>query len=427
MSIRFFAWCSAALAGILPATAQDIDQVYTKNGSVYEGYIAEQIPGKSLSIATERATLQIESSDVTSISYVTKSVEELSEQLQEWIKEHQDSVSHVEVATVSIKGDRQLREALVLEHGSRLKLLSVTADRYDLNWDDVLRTTKTLNIEGAQSGIRDIVTMNNGARYEGQIVEQKIPEAEIKVKVLDGNIYTASMKEVMSIRSERIDFNAPLWEQTPLLDQVELTDGETVEGFIVSRKIGSDITMILRETGIEKTIPLSRIAKYRKSINADFVAPEAPEEVAETPKPVEGVLLDGKEIERLTVIRYTRKTFLVKDPVTESVTMGDTVRIEMPAVAYSSIRVVKTKKEPVFTTAKFQLWSGDYPTYTEKAVIASLSNPYVSFDTERIDEGRRTRLTLLFSEPGIYVILPLDEASKCIALEVKGKQPLRRK
>ncbi len=49
------------------------------------------------------------------------------------------------------------------------------------------------------------------------------------------------------------------------------------------------------------------------------------------------------------------------------------------------------------------------------------------FDTERIDEGRRTRLTLLFSEPGIYVILPLDEASKCIALEVKGKQPLRRK
>ena len=264
-----------ALAGILPATAQDIDQVYTKNGSVYEGYIASRSGEKPLdSNRKSHASDRIVRRDIDLVCHEIGGGA-FSEQLQEWIKEHQDSVSHVEVATVSIKGDRQLREALVLEHGSRLKLLSVTADRYDLNWDDVLRTTKTLNIEGAQSGIRDIVTMNNGARYEGQIVEQKIPEAEIKVKVLDGNIYTASMKEVMSIRSERIDFNARCGARLRCSTRWSLTDGETVEGFIVSRKIGSDITMILRETGIEKTIPLSRIAKYRKSINADFVAPEA--------------------------------------------------------------------------------------------------------------------------------------------------------
>ncbi len=431
MSIRFLAWCSAALAGILPATAQNIDQVYTKNGSVYEGYISEQIPGKSLSVTTEQATLLVESSDVTSISYATKPVEQLPERLQQWIKTHRDSVRNIEVATVSIKGDRQLRNALVLEQGSRLKLLSCSDDHFALDWNDVVRTTKTPNIEGAKSGIRDIVTMNNGARYEGQIIEQIIPEAEIKVKDLDGNIYTAEMKEVMSIRSERIDFNAPLWEQTPLLDRVESNDGETVEGFIVSRKIGSDITMIVRETGIEKTIPLSGIARYRKSVNHAFVAPEEPgkeeEKKVEKTESTNGVLLNGKEIERLTVIPYSKKFSLVKDPVTASAFVGDTVRIEMPAVAYSALRIVKTTKQEVFTSEKYHLWAGKYPTYTEKAVAASLSNPYVSFDMEKIDEGRRTRLTLLFSEPGIYVILPLDESSKCIALEVKGKKPLHRK
>ena len=38
-------WCLCINAGVL---AQNIEQIHMKNGSVVEGYICEQIPGKSI-------------------------------------------------------------------------------------------------------------------------------------------------------------------------------------------------------------------------------------------------------------------------------------------------------------------------------------------------------------------------------------------
>lgn len=448
MTTRFIAICGAFVAGVCPLVAQNIDQVYVKDGSVYEGYISEQIPGKSLTVTTEKATLVVESSDVVSIDYTSRRVGELPERLREWALENRDWTDRVDVATVSLRNDRELHDVIVLEQGARLKLLSMADDRFTLPWSELLRTTKTPNSDDAESGIRDIITMKAGTRYEGQIIEQMLPEAEIKIRSLDGVVYTASMKQVQSLGSERIDFNIPLWKQTPLLDRVELKNGETVEGFILSRRVGTDITMAVRQTGAEKTIPLSEIAVYRKEVNASYdpsaeseyepepapePAPEsAPEPASEptfaTEQPAVGeVLVNGKPASRLSVIPYTRKVFLVKDPVTIEVAVTDTVRIEMPSVLHSQVRVVKTTDKPVFTSERLQLWAGTYPTYTEKAASASLAQTDARYVMEEIDNGRKTLLTIHFSQPGTYVILPLDENSTCIALRVKFQWAFRSK
>ena len=39
------------------ANAQTFEQVYLKDGSVLEGYICEQVPGKSISVQTSMATM----------------------------------------------------------------------------------------------------------------------------------------------------------------------------------------------------------------------------------------------------------------------------------------------------------------------------------------------------------------------------------
>ena len=45
----------AILAMPTMSSAQIIEEVHTKNGSKYAGYISEQIPGKQMSVCTESA------------------------------------------------------------------------------------------------------------------------------------------------------------------------------------------------------------------------------------------------------------------------------------------------------------------------------------------------------------------------------------
>lgn len=49
-------WCLCINAGVL---AQNIEQIHMKNGSVVEGYICEQIPGKSITIQSAAATIVV--------------------------------------------------------------------------------------------------------------------------------------------------------------------------------------------------------------------------------------------------------------------------------------------------------------------------------------------------------------------------------
>ena len=44
------------LCFFVSTSAQNIEQIYMKSGSVVEGYIAEQIPGKYIAIQTTKAT-----------------------------------------------------------------------------------------------------------------------------------------------------------------------------------------------------------------------------------------------------------------------------------------------------------------------------------------------------------------------------------
>lgn len=420
---KYVSGCLMALSlGAASVSAQNIEQVYLKNGSVYEGYIAEQIPGKQLSVSTEKATIYVDEGDIAEIACASKAVAKLPSRLREWALERYDSTQMVELATVSLKGNKTLRNAVMLEKGSRLKLFSCTKDFFTLDWADVLKTTKTVNSDDAGRGVRDVVTLHDGQRYEGQVVEQVIG-SELCIRLEDGSVRVVKLADVKSIASERIDYSVSLWEQVPLLDRIEVEGEGSVEGYIVSRILQKQLSIVSRDYDSERIVPIDRVVKYHKFVNPDYKEPvcEKPEPELKEQNPefdYTAVYLNGRKtvLNKVLKMPERRKTFyLVKEPVADTVALADSVCIEMPTTAYcSDFRVVRTMQNRVGISEKHQLWAGIYPIYRD-ADIAAANVPY---DAEKIDGGR-VRMRIYFTRPGVYVILPLNKDSECVAIRVK--------
>lgn len=72
------------LCASINAFAQNIEQIYMKNGSVVEGYIAEQKPGKSITIQTTSATIVVNSDSLQNKIIERVPVESLSKEWRIW-------------------------------------------------------------------------------------------------------------------------------------------------------------------------------------------------------------------------------------------------------------------------------------------------------------------------------------------------------
>ncbi len=411
-----FLLCAASVS------AQNIEQVYLRNGSVYEGYIATQVPGEQLSVSVEKATIYVDEDDVEGITYANRAVADLPPRLREWALEKYDSTQMVELATVSLKENKTLRNAVVLEKGSRLKLLSYTKDFFTLDWGDVVKTTKTVNPDDAERGVRDVVTLHDGQRYEGQIIEQVIGN-ELCIRLKDGSVRVVKLADIDNIASERIDYAVSLWEQVPLLDRIEVEGEGSVEGFIISRTLQKQLSIVSRDYDTERVVPIGKVVKYHKFVNPDYKEPvcEKPKPEVKEEKPVidyTAVYLNGKKTvlnKVLKMLERRKEFYLVREPVADTVALGDSVCIEMPSAAYcSDFRVVRTVQSRIRISEKHQLWAGMYPIYRDED-IASANVPY---DAEKIDNGR-VRMHVYFTKPGVYVILPLSGDSECVAIRVK--------
>ena len=77
-------WCLCINAGVL---AQNIEQIHMKNGSVVEGYICEQIPGKSITIQSATATIVVGADSLQSTTERLVNINSLSSLWQDWAED----------------------------------------------------------------------------------------------------------------------------------------------------------------------------------------------------------------------------------------------------------------------------------------------------------------------------------------------------
>ncbi len=469
---RFIVTLLAAAGFITPLTAQNTDYIHVKNGSVYEGYISMQEPGTSISVAAQSATLVVKSEDISNLKIATKTVAELPELMRNWLNKNRAGETSVEVASLDLAGSHY-DNVLILEKGSRYKLLSFEKRGYNLNWGDIIKTRKNEIFYKKNTGICDIVTLKNGKRFKGVIIEQTIG-VELKIKYEKNSIETINFADILSIHSEQVDNKSNLWQQLPLLDKVELKDGSELTGFISSRMMGQSIIMVSQNSAIERSMALKDVVRYHKIVNSQYKAEgktsqttkqetaskdesaeeSATEEVvtneetekedseengrakrstrwgdndsedvasADTNKDVEvaenpdlGITINGKSVSLNLVQAKDGIHYLIYD-VVDIIPQGRNIRINLPmSISANDVKIVKLR---AYDTPDSE--SRSLPGWTEEDVEKSTVH-FISIDAASGVDGRwHIEINSEDINPGTYALIPLIATSRCLSFKVR--------
>lgn len=456
-----------ALVGVVCSlSAQNIDRIFAKDGSVYEGYISTQVPGKSIVVTAQSATLVVDAAVITNLKYQVKDVSALPNNMVAWLSKNRSGDATVKVASLKVNGV-QYNDVLVLEQGSRYKIMVFASSKFELKWGDIVKTAK---IQKDASVIVDVVTLKNGKRFKGSITEQIIG-VELKIKHDKNSVETVRLSDVLSIHSE-VANNSDLWAKLPLLDKVELKNGSVLIGFISSRMMGSSIMFLTKESAVERSIPLAEIAKYHKLSNISSVEAKKPAETSAAPTETSATPTEtttptstpeqkktdkkqkasrweqeeeaakaaakdeaakaaakdeaadiqatsGIKInERLATLNLVQTVdgvhFLVHD-VVDLVGVGRNVRINLPTSLRSeNMKIVKLAMYtvPGPESKKLPGWTDDD---AESKVV-----PAYSIDSENSVDGRwNIEIKAENLTPGVYALLPLVGSSRCISFRVR--------
>lgn len=278
--------------------AQNIESVELCDGSLLEGYISEQSPGKSMLFSACRATIVIPSKAVASIVEHNVAYASLSSDWKRWADEFAKGkkdlvlsdirlVSELKVTNEEADTLQDKQKALpeylstppykvrVLEKGTVIKYLDLTPQVFRLKWSDVKCIYHSRRPGLAMSGLNSVICLKgSGDEYRGEIVEQLVGK-QIRLLKSDGVIEVIDANQMTSIRKEKLNPEQDLFEQTPLLDQVYTRTGNMITGIIVEQNLVSTkekpaFFTVQNRDGGTRVVAYSDVEKYGRCVNSDY-------------------------------------------------------------------------------------------------------------------------------------------------------------
>ncbi len=333
--------------------AHNVDQVHTKTQVVHEGFISEQVPGKYIVVNSICSTVSIKSSEMSELHITGMQTSELTGNIAEWVGLNLPTQQSVEVASFVWNGHNYV-QTLVIEKGTWMKVVVFEDKEVKVEWKDVVKTTKTPGTFDQLTGVMDVVTLKNGKRYKGYVIEQIVGK-ELRIQTAAHEIHSCAFKEILSIRTEPIDSRTSLWKQIPLLDIVELKDGKMIEGFVTSRIMGLHLTVMTPNSENEQEIPLKQVAKYRKVLNLDYEAPLFPEpEVKEEPAVEEPAVAEELVQTEPAVAEEPVEVapMVAEEPASEEAVAEEPAVVEQTTQATPMVVVVEITPEPAVVEEK---------------------------------------------------------------------------
>ena len=171
--------------------AQNVEQIHMKSGSVVEGYIAEQKPGKHITIQTTKATIVANSDSLLNRVVEKISLESLSNEWKEWAEKNNkyvdnNGVRQIELSTLEFKNSKY-SNVYLLEKGSIIKFLDLTPNQYKFVWGDMYRTVKSKRHDNLFSGLKEVLILKDNSKVVGQIIEQ-FPGKDLKIATDNGEV-----------------------------------------------------------------------------------------------------------------------------------------------------------------------------------------------------------------------------------------------
>lgn len=306
------------------SSAQNIEQLYMKSGSVVEGYIAEQKPGSYITVQSTKATIVVNSDSLQNKKIERVPIDSLSKEWKQWATENskwivKDGKRYLELYTFEF-GSCIYSKVFLLEKGSSLKFIDVTPNKYVFNWGEMYRTVKNKRPANLFSGLKEVLVLKDESKIYGQITEQYIGK-DVKIETDNGDVLSYKFSQIKQIQTERLNEKMTLWSQIPLLDVIRLKDDSTeLVGFISSRTLGKDLVLEF-EDGHKRNIQQNQIMSYDKRPNDKYV------ELYDKFLNDDEILLNGKPA-YFTSLQSQGENLLLGEVVSAQLAVGDVVCIE---------------------------------------------------------------------------------------------------
>lgn len=269
MKTKRFCWILLLNLLVLTAGAEPYETVVLKNGSVLEGYISVQHPGKDIIFFAEKATVYIPVKQVKSVLEYDIEIETLSDPWKAWVGDNPLLVKTVRgskflqmtdiILAETAENDTVVldsavvretntplysnwnvvpRKVRILEKGEVIKYLDFTPNSYYLDWKDIQAIKRAPRATTDLTGLIDVVALRTGEKYEGQIIEQ-IPGERIRLLKNDGIVEVINAGQIAFQQKKKLNPNQSLFEQSPLLDVVCIKKDEDT-GIIVEQNYGGE-------------------------------------------------------------------------------------------------------------------------------------------------------------------------------------------
>ncbi len=259
--------------------------VILKNGSVINGDIIVQRPGKDLTIESEKAILIIKPEDIVSNRDRTVKYDDLSREWKRWVLENR-----------TLKGDAYGRYAVmedikttgytfsgVMKKPEDGKIsytyYQVSSTTFNIKWNDIQEIKK--DIHENEYNLIDEVTTFNGKIYEGKIASQR-PGKDLTIDTGKSQIQIKS-KFIKEIRKRKQKNAGSYFDQTDYVNVVCLSNGKEKEGLIILNHYGNkakdNFITLVSKNGTEEKIRFSDMSELRTKYQKADVAPYHPGKV----------------------------------------------------------------------------------------------------------------------------------------------------
>lgn len=396
-AIKFSILCFALGAQSYSSTfAQNVEQIFMKSGSVVEGYISEQNPGKFITINTQKAVIVANSDSVISQKTETVPFESLSEEWKTWAQANKKIIEsngqkQLELSQLVFKNS-EYNNVYLLEKGAMLKFLDLTPNSYTFKWGDMHRTVKNQRPNNAVSGLKEILVLNDNTQVQGQIIEQ-LPGENLKIISDEGEVLTFKFDQVVQIRTQQINEKLGLWKQIHLLDKIQIKGHDTpLVGFISSRTLGKEFVMEF-EDGTQRTIPQNQVKSYAKMPNPKYVA-LTDKELKEGE-----ILLNGK-VAYFVPLEVQGQNLLLGETVSVQLAVGETACLEAKLTDPNTpITLVKAHLENVVRQNGKKKEEYPWPVITYQDLVQS----HVTINREITPLGN-VKISFVVKETGDYVL-----------------------
>ena len=367
-----------------------------KSGSVVEGYIAEQKPGKHITFQTTKATIVVNSDSLQNRIIERVPLESLSNEWKDWAEQNNKYIENegrkqLELTTLEFKNS-VYPKIFLLEKGSLIKFIDLAPNKYTFKWGDMYRTVKNKRPDNLFSGLKEVLVLTDNTKITGQIIEQ-FPGKDLKIVTDKGEVLSFKFSQVKQIRTEKLTEKLDLWSQIQLLDKITVK-GESSEliGFISSRTLGKELVFEF-EDGSKRTIQQNQVTSYAKIPNEMYV------EVYDKVLSDGEILLNGEK-PYFVSLQSEGQYLLMGETVSAQFAVGEKVCLEAKiADVNTPITLVKAHTENITRQNGRKKEQIPWPVITYQDLVQS----HVAINREITPLGN-VKVTFEVKEVGDYVL-----------------------